>query len=369
MNIVGILKKYTKQSILDEIKVLFQPDDYTLFKYEKLLETMLKKIQEEKESKYTLYFEMQFDTDNNDFRLYALENNIENGQEVDISKLSVLDTICAEIDEELYMFMEEKTIIAKLLHEILNFVYGESNMKIIKVNLEDMISDEISPFNSILEGIMSFIDNFEDSIKESLKIKNIGDFYIESGEIILADPSEFEIKNNPNIIKVKKGLWTSEIASSSENNKPFSLVLKHNDYREKNYNCISIDEDGEDCNNSISIMNNMIAAVELNSFRNDSLLDKNYEPINNFGLIFKNNENNEPKREKWYGKCCDITLENECGAGIIPNGVVASTVFKNGNLEYTIFKSKDDEIIAIRIYLMDYEQGVNSIKGGDIFNE
>ena len=60
------------------------------------------------------------------------------------------------------------------------------------------------------------------------------------------------------------------------------------------------------------------------------------------------------EENKWYGACCDITLDSEEKVGCIPYGVVSSSGWGDGGYDSFLCK-KSGKVVGVRIEFMNEE--------------
>ena len=336
MNVINILKKYTQDRIIQEILESHSLDEIFSSEYIGILNQLLEadKSNNSKESKYIISFEFDFDDEDSEYLISAI--NKDTKEEANITSLSNEDIIYSEIDEEVYLLISEIRIIAEI-------IYSLFDRKVFRLELDPFSDENIfiklkdTPFGELLKAI-------DDTEIETIPLGTIN---IDE-EIIIASPLEHMInkKNNYNILDVKHGLWTAEIIKK-EDNKNTELVFRHEEFKENN-EIFSIFYEGKREGGDIEIItdNDMIVISKLSYFRNDNIFPEDYIPENNFGDIYNN------KREKYYGKCCDTVISQQDEAGIIPGGVVSST----GGIDistYLTYKNEQDEIVGIRVLFID----------------
>ena len=353
MNLQKALQQYTKDSIISSLKKEMKIDMFSEMIINTHIDNMLKAKEEQCKYHYLLSIEMTYDEEEM-FSIEIIDKDTQ--EEKDIKDISYDDLAFTEIDEDSLLILDLKDIICLVLkkkHEYYKYKENVDNDdNIFSIDIDN--NDILGAFASILFGGNEDFVNALETLKERTdkELKNcsyidVGSIELPTGKIIIADPNEFMIneKDNPNIFDVKPGKWYAQKVYLHEEY-THEIILKHEDYKSENiitnpeYNILPSEY-------IISNKSGMIVIDEINNFRNDEIFNKDYVPEYNFGKQFSK------EREKYYGKCCDITLNTEEAAGNISStGFVAD--IGQGESEYCKILNEDDEIIGLVISL-DYE--------------
>ena len=353
MNLQKALQQYTKDSIISSLKKEMKIDMFSEMIINTHIDNMLKAKEEQCKYHYLLSVEMAYDEEEM-FSIEIIDKDTQ--EEKDINDISYDDLAFTEIDEDSLLILDLKDIICLVLKKKHEYYQNKENIdnddQIFTIDVDS--DDFLNVFANILLGGNEDFVNALETLKERTdkELKNcsyidVGSIELPTGKIIIADPNEYitHEEDNPNIFNIKPGVWYVQKVYLHDKY-THEIILKHEDYKSKNiitdpeYNIIP-------SKYVISNKSGMIVIDEINNFRNDEIFDKDYIPEYNFGKQFSK------EREKYYGKCCDITLNTEEAAGNISStGFVAD--IGQGESDYCKILNEDDEIIGLVISL-DYE--------------
>jgi len=166
--------------------------------------------------------------------------------------------------------------------------------------------------------------------------KYLGDFEIESGEILINDPCYYhdEYKLGSGVgIKAKKGIWKSHIIKVYKKlwgRRITVLYACHENYKAEigKPGWIALEV-------GTGVDSGQAGIFDLKYFNDSSIINEKIEKP-----LTGDNE--------WYDLCCNRTLDTEFNAGIIPFGVVSSSGFGDGY--YPAFaRFENDEAICVAI--------------------
>ena len=201
-----------------------------------------------------------------------------------------------------------------------------------------IINDNLS--QKLIE-ITHDINNGKIFNKKELLI-NFNEFFIESGKLIISDPcySNFSFFNK--VIEVPKGYWSSYVETKNDENFGYRIKklmifksdiqvtekIKQNLFKTEPFTICSVDS-------------GQLGFFDYDFYQNDESV-KNFEKYD-FGENYTPNEFGD----EWYRYCCKLTLSKKSW-GILPNGVVSSSGFGDGN--YQIHKLiRQGKIIGIGV--------------------
>ena len=158
-------------------------------------------------------------------------------------------------------------------------------------------------------------------------------FAIKSGKVVVSDPCyERGTWCQAVLENVKNGNWISNYKLNSEGS--VSEIVAFIGFEPHQWEKISAE---------IGVDSGQAGIFDEFSYRNDSLIKENPK------WYFDKNEIGD----KFYGKCCDITLDEQ--AGELEMGFVSSSGYGDGGYDCFISKNSTGEIIGIKVVFISEE--------------
>ncbi len=182
-------------------------------------------------------------------------------------------------------------------------------------------------------------------------------FEVSSGKIIISDPC-YTVGSGTNIIleNVKNGIWKASYSTSDSRIESLSAFCGE----VRKFDCI-----WEELKEEIGVDSGQAGIFDLEKYRRDEFVD---------GKIEFNRGVDEPG-EKFYAKCCDVTLSKE-QVGVISGGVVSSSGYGDGSYRCFVLKDVDGKIFGVKISFIDdeyeneeYDDDEYDDEYGDEYNE
>lgn len=158
----------------------------------------------------------------------------------------------------------------------------------------------------------------------------LGDFEIESGEILITDPCYYQDEQGAGI-SVKKGIWKGfvYVADSGDWDLRCAILLAYHE----NHPVLLKKSGWEQLEYGTGVDSGQAGFFDRQFFNDASVVKEKID-------------NPLTGRNLWYDLCCHRTINTELGAGVIPYGVVSSSGFGDGS--YPAYAQYfGDEIIAL----------------------
>lgn len=176
-------------------------------------------------------------------------------------------------------------------------------------------------------------------------MKEIGNFKVETGEVIVSDPC-YEIGTDcaTELKNVKNGNWKAALVQSDEGDwgiRNAVLIAHHEDFKLKGF------EKWIEASELIGVDSGQAGFYDKKSFRNNEPVG---EIVNRVG--FSENDLSEDGG-KFYALNCDLTLETELRAGVMSHGVVSSTGFGDGGYPLFYLLNEDKQVEALKVVFID----------------
>lgn len=194
--------------------------------------------------------------------------------------------------------------------------------------------------------------------KNNIELEYVGEFEVESGKIIVSDPS-YEFKDEKTgfelntVIPVNNGKWEVYIKKFPQDKTRINELIIFNG--DNNDNDVDNVDNVDDIINIINTNNNWIKIAmigvdsgqagffDLKHFRKDSDV-KTTDIIPSYVTV-------DDKGDKWYAMCCGKTYNEktkEYDLGIISYGVVSSSGY--GNEYYGLYSIKyNNKVIGLKM--------------------
>lgn len=164
-----------------------------------------------------------------------------------------------------------------------------------------------------------------------MKRIEIGTFEVVTGKVVVSDPC-YEIGTwcQGVLENVREGAWRCHVLRSDD--RVAELILGHSSGQavSKRWNKESFD---------VGVDSGQAGVFDAAHYRDDAATQG----------VSRIAQEVICREEPWYSICCDRTLGNESGAGIIPFGVVSSSGYGDGS--YRCYTRKDAAgcVVGIRI--------------------
>lgn len=170
-----------------------------------------------------------------------------------------------------------------------------------------------------------------------MKRLNEDEFIVSSGKLIISDPC-YTAGNGCNIVleNVRNGTWKTSFSRNFDN-RIESLSAFCGEVRKFHYVWEKLKEE-------IGVDSGQAGIFDLEKYRRDKFVD---------GKITFDRGVDEPG-EKFYAKCCDVTLSEE-QVGVVSGGVVSSSGYGDGSYRCFVLKDADDKIFGVKISFIDDE--------------
>jgi hypothetical protein len=161
-------------------------------------------------------------------------------------------------------------------------------------------------------------------------------FEVSSGKIIISDPC-YTAGSGGNIIleNVKNGIWKASYSVLDCRIESLSAFCGE----VRKFDCI-----WEELKEGIDVDSGQAGIFDLKKYRRDEFVD---------GKITFDRGVDEPG-EKFYAKCCDVTLSKE-QVGVVNGGAVSSSGYGDGSYRCFVLKDADDKIFGVKISFIDDE--------------
>ena len=181
---------------------------------------------------------------------------------------------------------------------------------------------------------------------------SLGQFENISGRFAISDPCyDTNVWCRGELTQVRKGKWNAEVGIYDAGNwgrRVALLIATHEDYDEDaegNYQL-------ETAPFEVGVDSGQAGIFDAIHYKDDSIFWNRGNPVHDYG----------DNGEKWYGFCCDATLNTEHQADVIPFGVVSSSGFGDGGYDCIYFTDTNGEIIKTIITFIDedYESENNN---------
>jgi hypothetical protein len=164
-------------------------------------------------------------------------------------------------------------------------------------------------------------------------------FVVSSGKLIVSDPCYY-VGNGCNVIleNVKNGTWEVS-CSKNDDNRIDQLSAFCEEV--KKYDC-----SWEELKESVAVDSGQAGIFDLEKYRKDKFIEGKVD--------FDRGTDDEG--EKFYCRCCDITLSNEKVGVVANSGVVSSSGYGDGCYRCFVLKDTDNKIFGVKIsFIDDYE--------------
>jgi len=179
-------------------------------------------------------------------------------------------------------------------------------------------------------------------------------FIVKSGKIVASDPCytlEPPTWCMGIIDNVKNGEWVAKIENldvSMWGNRVSKLIVAHPDAVNIHGEEITLKEDfpDEPLDFRGGVDSGQFGFFDFDSYRND-------EPVKEIKVNFNNSDKEDG--EHFYSVCCDITLADKRW-GTIPNGVVSSSGFGDGNYDVFGIKNNANEYVAFMVVFIGEDE-------------
>jgi len=171
-------------------------------------------------------------------------------------------------------------------------------------------------------------------------------FEVVSKALMISDPCyvkgtwcQFELNN------VMNGIWEYEIVTKDMGdwgNRAVKLIARHKEYfAQRN---IPVEKF---IINELGVDSGQLGIFDYDHYRRDSQFKEGSMPIHDYGDA-------EEDGRKFYGFCCDLTLEETHG-GVIPYGCVSRTGFGDGCYEGQGFKDVAGKVVCVEVTFIEDE--------------
>ena len=179
-------------------------------------------------------------------------------------------------------------------------------------------------------------------------------FLIKSGKIVASDPCytlEPPTWCMGVVESVKNGEWIAKIETLDTmwgGNRVSKLIVAHPDVVAINGEEITITKEfpDEPLDFRGGVDSGQFGFFDFDSYRND-------EPVKAIEVKFNNSDKEDG--EHFYGVCCDLKL-SEKSWGTLPNGVVSSSGFGDGNYDVFGIKNDANEYVAFMVVFIGEEE-------------
>ena len=163
-------------------------------------------------------------------------------------------------------------------------------------------------------------------------IEKIGSFTVSSNKLVISDPCyPLDIWCQGILNNVKNGKWEGYVEYQDNGKMCKSVIACHSDnkinkWARKHFSV---------CDFTVAVDSGQAGIFDFDSYKNDSVATN---PL----------PTSICTEEKWYSNCCDATLSQE-RAGIVREGVVASSGYGDGSYLAYIDQAEDGKIVAVEI--------------------
>jgi hypothetical protein len=189
--------------------------------------------------------------------------------------------------------------------------------------------------------------------------KNVGEFQIESGEVLVTDPC-YSVGTwcQAKVANVKNGTWEALINYDGRKGERVSdIVVLEKKHRNAMNNAGNFKWQWQ--REEVGVDSGQAGIFDLKYFKDD----KSVDGMKAASWYYKSSKNE--KGEFWYCVCCHMTLahpteSDSYGGGAIPYGAVASSGYGDGGYRFATVQDKTGRVVGIRIEFIEDEKDENN---------